>query len=390
MKENSIPKKGQILVIFVIALIGLLAFLALILDGGNLFTNKRIAQNGADAGAMAGALKLCLPEDYPYGSADLAAVGFADLNDADVIVTANNPKIEPDIGRVTLTTTVTSASYFAHLIGFSELSAQAIASADCCPATSGKWVLPIAWRCRPPVGAEPDDPSCEEKLLDEEDELNLEEYIENPTWHEKLYIIVSSASMTEQCLPDGTLKCDLDGDGKDDIVASGDRGWVDLHGVGGGVSELKEYILNGIPIQIMAGNWVAGKPGDQPTVFSTVYQLTGEIVQLPVFNKMCEKDPFTNQEYCGWETYDEQITETGPFNYRIVGFVSFFVTCVDGPTVKNDIVCPGRYKAEEMGLLQNSQDPTIEGFFVPQVGSDLGGGDCNAYDTGTYSMQLSR
>lgn len=53
-------ERGQAIVLAALAMIGLLAFLALALDGGNTLTERRRAQNAADAGALAGAQKLWL------------------------------------------------------------------------------------------------------------------------------------------------------------------------------------------------------------------------------------------------------------------------------------------------------------------------------------------
>ena len=57
MKRNSFSKneQGQAIVIMAFALIALLAFAALAIDGGNAYVERRRAQNGADAGALAGA-----------------------------------------------------------------------------------------------------------------------------------------------------------------------------------------------------------------------------------------------------------------------------------------------------------------------------------------------
>jgi len=48
-------ENGQAIVIIALAMIGLLAFAALAVDGGNSFKERRVAQNAADAGALAGA-----------------------------------------------------------------------------------------------------------------------------------------------------------------------------------------------------------------------------------------------------------------------------------------------------------------------------------------------
>ena len=53
---TSTVKRGQALIIIVFAFIGLIAIVALAIDGGNVFLNRRSAQNAADNAALAGAL----------------------------------------------------------------------------------------------------------------------------------------------------------------------------------------------------------------------------------------------------------------------------------------------------------------------------------------------
>jgi Flp pilus assembly protein TadG len=49
-------EQGQILVLFTLALVALIVMTGLVIEGGNLFGQQRIAQNGADAAANAGTL----------------------------------------------------------------------------------------------------------------------------------------------------------------------------------------------------------------------------------------------------------------------------------------------------------------------------------------------
>ena len=55
----TISQRGQVLVLVAVVMIGLLAILALVLDGGNTYAKRREAQNAGDAGALAGATTLC-------------------------------------------------------------------------------------------------------------------------------------------------------------------------------------------------------------------------------------------------------------------------------------------------------------------------------------------
>ena len=57
MKENSKDKSesGQIVILLALAFVGILAFTALAIDGAMIFSDRRIAQNGADAASISGA-----------------------------------------------------------------------------------------------------------------------------------------------------------------------------------------------------------------------------------------------------------------------------------------------------------------------------------------------
>ena len=56
--HRSRAKSGQILVAFVIAIIAIIAMVSLVIEGGNLFAQQRIAQNTADSTANAGTIAI--------------------------------------------------------------------------------------------------------------------------------------------------------------------------------------------------------------------------------------------------------------------------------------------------------------------------------------------
>lgn len=64
-------ERGQILIIITVALIGLLGMTSLAIDGGMIYSDRRQAQNAADAAALAGALK------KSNGGTDAAAIQAA-------------------------------------------------------------------------------------------------------------------------------------------------------------------------------------------------------------------------------------------------------------------------------------------------------------------------
>lgn len=75
MRSKRDSEAGQAAVILALAFVGLLAFAALSIDGGNAFLTRRNAQNAADAAALGGArtvqrLLYPMPEDPPMASPD--------------------------------------------------------------------------------------------------------------------------------------------------------------------------------------------------------------------------------------------------------------------------------------------------------------------------------
>jgi hypothetical protein len=56
MKKGSSTQRGQALILIALAMVGLVGFAALAIDGGNIFSDRRHAQNAADTAALAAAL----------------------------------------------------------------------------------------------------------------------------------------------------------------------------------------------------------------------------------------------------------------------------------------------------------------------------------------------
>lgn len=55
MKSALKARRGQVIILFVLALVGLLAFAGLAIDAAMIYSNRRLAQSAADSAAMAGA-----------------------------------------------------------------------------------------------------------------------------------------------------------------------------------------------------------------------------------------------------------------------------------------------------------------------------------------------
>lgn len=386
------PKRdhtGQILVFFTLALLVLLAILALVMDGGNVFLNRRSAQNAADAGALAGARTLCVTRDTGQAAymAQQYAIVHNDAHQATVGIDS--------IGYVTVTAQITADTFFAHLIGRPHLTAEAEAVAGCCPPTRGTGVLPIAWACHPPISeALSTSPDCQEQALTMQ---QIEQYVNNPpppgTIYPELYVIMNSNSQPDDLAAicqsaGGDLPCDLDGDGEDDLIANGDRSWLDLDGGGGGSSELVNWIVDGFPGTLQEHTWMGGQPGVENNVFQAAEdrRVIDPIVLVPVYDQFCDDYP---DPRCASLIHSQDIIFTsagGNYFYHIITFAAFYISCVDAPGVPGP-ECPGHKLATDLGIFP-ANTKSIEGYFVTGIIPGTGGGNCGGIDLGAYTLGL--
>ncbi|MCJ7583317.1 MAG: pilus assembly protein TadG-related protein [Anaerolineales bacterium] len=101
MKLKHSYERGQALILIVLAIVGMIGLVALAIDGGNVFSNRRSAQNAADSAALAGALARVKNPDLPPADlstlvSTVARARAADNNfttDALNRVDVNNPPI---------------------------------------------------------------------------------------------------------------------------------------------------------------------------------------------------------------------------------------------------------------------------------------------------------
>jgi len=385
-------QRGQSLVLVALLMITFLGILGLVLDGGNLFSKRRAAQNAADAGALAGARTLCITEDE--GQAEFMAQQYATVHNEGGAAVAN---ADLDARTVDVTATIQTNTYFIHYLGFDHLTAQASAAAGCFSPDIGEGVLPVAWACRPPIsGGLSSSEDCQEQWITDN---QLQYYISHPppagTIYPELYIIMDSSALPDDlsaiCMSQGGwLDCDLDDDGDDDLVANGDRSWLDLDGGGGGSSELVDWI-NGVNVPtIEAGYWLGGQPGVANNVFQAVGDREGDFVIIPVFSNFC--DDYPDPQCSSLIQPDDTIITSagGNYYYRIVAFALFYISCVDAPGVPHG-ECDGHRVARDLGVI-DSNTKTIEGYFVRGFVSGIGGGSSGGggLDLGAYTLYLTR
>ncbi len=94
MKGNYSPERGQVLVIIVFAMFGLIGIAGLAIDGSRAFTDRRQAQNAADTAALAAALANVRNNvDWATMGMDRAASNGYDNDGTTNTVTIHNPPI---------------------------------------------------------------------------------------------------------------------------------------------------------------------------------------------------------------------------------------------------------------------------------------------------------
>ncbi len=132
MTSNRSPERGQMLALFAICLVAIIAVTGLVIDGGLTMVQRRDQQNVADAAAMAGAY------DYANNASSAAAIGQAQANAAangfvngtdNVVVTAN-VTTSGGITWVTATVSKPHRNFFSGILGFGSWDVSATATAQ--------------------------------------------------------------------------------------------------------------------------------------------------------------------------------------------------------------------------------------------------------------------
>ena len=215
-------ERGQALIIMALAMVVLVGFLALAIDGGNAYAQRRLMQNAADAAALAGVRALALGEN-----AEAAATEYAvDRNGADsaeVIIETGDGQTVTVVARKSFPT------FFASVLGWFTLSTsvQATATYGSPAQMPDQGFFPIAIKCASfeagkeyeiwDDGKEPDDPP---------------EY----------------------------------------VIVGGNRGWLNFNSSAVGASELKQWVREGYATTITIGDWINGDPGTRASALQEAEQ----------------------------------------------------------------------------------------------------------------------
>jgi len=371
-------ERGQIIPIVVVALIALIALAALILDGGALMSNRRAAQNAADAAALAGARVLCRQYNATDDDIEAAINQYIEVNQATLIEwkrTDENVGVIEGLfkGEVVVTAEVEHGSFFAKIFGEDMLTAVATAGAGCFP-YGPSVVLPIAFPCKVPEMEEEEGVSvvsddCDYAALKWEyfDEIatdvcgmanNPLEGNVDPTetdaecirdylvdnHPELIYVIVNEekycATDPENADPMTEVICDIVAgyEGHYQLNTSA-RGWLNLGGQPS-VADMTDWILGMSNPSVRIHSWLSFIPGvSAEPVFGALEERLFDIVWIPVFNEACDHEPVPGDECYArahTEPFDTCPDEECPVNSdvpgqdfaHVIAFAPFFTTCV--------------------------------------------------------------
>ena len=378
---------------------GLFAISALILDGGNAYLKRRRAQNAADSGALAGAHTYCKTGDAYQATID--AADYVTRNEANL-----NGAVSVDAGIVSVPTTITFNTFFAHLIGRPSITVEAIAKAGCFVPSGGEGVLPVAWSCRPPIEGAWDSDDCAILYGDPEGDY------EHP---EQKYIVMDDEKLDEdlECadpddpVPDPDdpylVDCDIDNDGINDILRGGERSWLDLDWDASNANEIKDWITGDEEPDLSVHTWLRAGSGAKGSNFGDVEEYKeGDDVIVPVFDEICnDGDPrigcpslvgaegLHHIANYGPDIVDEVRDYGGEDKYfHIISFAVFHIECVSDVPSKH---CPLKDAAVAADLYKNNSVKTIEGYFlrgfVPGLSGTVPGE--GGVDAGAYVVYLS-
>ncbi len=104
-QRNSRRRPGAVLVLTCISLVGILFLTALAIDSGNMMSQRRHAQNCADASALAGCIYLAKAQ------ANGTAFTVQDIKNAANVSASNNGYVDPSNCTITVNRPPTSGSY---------------------------------------------------------------------------------------------------------------------------------------------------------------------------------------------------------------------------------------------------------------------------------------
>ena len=432
---------GQVLPLVALMMVAIVGMIALIIDGGSLMSNRRSAQAAADAAALAGARSLCSGDEagaintaHTYAITKNKATSSYEEIVENVVINGKSVK------GIKVDTTFSNPSFFAGIFGDPTLDSTATATAGCLSISKAR-VLPIAWSCKKPANESSDSEDCVVHMLTVEEWEALKGASGSITLRhgatvdlpfkpsetfipDYIYVVMDSTKLPNDvsdvcaapCAPGAIcptpltlIDCDLNNDGINDILAQGDRSWLDLDNklsdastdTGNGASTLKNWITDPSTVPpLVTHSWLGGQTGVAGSVFRTVDSVKENVFKIPVFNYICPfNDLPENHPECtaGAHSGDptnpvDVLTKKSPgaTNYfHIGGFAALYITCVDDGGGPNK--CPGAVAFIEANgwKVKTTHLKTIEGYFIDNYNFDEGEPTTGGLDVGIHTISLT-
>jgi Flp pilus assembly protein TadG len=283
--------RGQLLVIFALFLVALVAGLGLIFDAGQIWGEQRRAQNTADSMAYAGALELAkrLAGVTPTTTdADVCAAVLTSRAANAAGATSTSPVacsgVVSDASYVNANGTVVLGSVGGGSIPLGAAGVRAWANRTVNPFVTGR-LLPVT-------------------MTASADATAIAGYVDNPGAGASIPLTIpvnftfcdgqNDPTSTGDPWPVGSQVvvplCRADPSGQ---ATGGNVGWIDWTPPGGGVNELIDSIQNpnNPPYRVPSWMWVAqaGNPNGQ--VEPALQALIGQTVMVPKFDAVCAIQP---------------------------------------------------------------------------------------------------
>lgn len=233
-KQRGTRERGQTLVVATLVLVVLVGFMALVVDVGNIYTQRRRIQNAADAGALAACWSLAL--DRSHAEVREVAGSYAQANGA------QQWSVSIEAKAVTVIVTETFPTYFASVIGVPTFTVAARARAHYEP--PGPWtggMMPLAV---------------------------YSEALRGVGYNQTVQIWDSRETVA--------------GDG---IISDGQRGWLNFDGGNVSNTELVNWIMYGWGGEIRFPMWINGTPGTKDASLQAMDAYRkGQVIYVPIYD----------------------------------------------------------------------------------------------------------
>jgi len=244
--DTNRNESGQVLVILALFMLSLVAILALVLDGGSIYLQRRHMQNAADAGAMAGTRTLALGGTAAAAQATASqyAIAYNGADSANVAVNSPN---------VTVTACENVAMTFARVLGLDSTVVCATATARFAAISEVVGLAPIA----------------------------IKEFEYNYTTTYTIWDDVAER------------------DPATGYISGSYRGWLNLRCIYpmdcpvAGAQDLKDWMHSGYPAKVKLNQWIRGDGGVKAAVIQQAY--VGQELRIPVYDHVETK--YENKAY---------------------------------------------------------------------------------------------